>query len=277
VLRDPNIHCGQVGCDGGCCIIATVASRSLSSPQVQFLRSVRDHFVRSTEVGFAFFARFFRDYYSFSPQVCTLMARHAGMSEQLLAGYIEPLLDFWKIMIVRSSGRMTPQELGARFAQLHADADSARARLRALQVTSYYWQAEGGGGDGPSELITLLKDRAWPSEYMQWALVAPVRIYYELLAADLDGAEDEVLGRMFEAALEHWSAQVPISDVWAALSRRQVLRELKFCHRSLLQSERSRRIFHSRLRERFADVTSVRVVLDEIGGTMGGVSWQQTM
>jgi hypothetical protein len=277
-LRDPDIHCGQVGCDSGCCIIATVASRSLSSPQVQFLRSVRDYFVRSTEVGFAFFERFFRDYYSFSPQVCTLMARHPGMSDALLMGYIEPLLDFWKIMIERAQSRVTDRELGAAFVSLLEPQASPHARMAALRQTAQYWQSPSiAGGRVPDELIALLKDRAWPSEYIQWALVAPVRIYSDLLAAHLDGADAETLGHAFAHAVDAWSAEMPISDVWAALSRGQVLRELRFCHRALLRSERSRRAFHRRLRERFSEITSVHDTVDRLAGVAGETLWQPRM
>lgn len=276
-LRDPNIHCGQVGCDSGCCIIATVASKSLSSPEVQFLRSVRDHFVRSTEVGFAFFERFFRDYYAFSPQVCALMARHPGMSDALLAGYIEPLLDFWKVMIARSQASLTPCELGEEFLATLNSRDAVQARRAALERTSAYWRGRDVENAGaPAELVALLKDRAWPSEYIQWALVAPVRIYYELLTAHLAGADCEETGRALERAVDAWSAATPISEVWAALSKREVLRELRFCHRALLRSERSRRMFHRRLRERFTDITAVRAALDQLSVRAGGALWPST-
>lgn len=270
-LRDPNIHCGTVGCSGGCCIIATVVSKSLASPQVQYLRRVRDHFVRSTEVGHAFFERFFHDYYAFSPQVCTLMAGNPQIPAYLLEGYINPLLEFWKLMIERSARPYAETALGAAFARQHPDRAQAEARLDALRHTATYWLShDANPGSVPEQLITLLKERAWPSDYMQWALVAPVRIYHDLLALHLGGADDETVGREFNHAVESWAPEVPISDIWTALPADQVLKELAFCDRALLQSQVSRKRFHQRLRDRFRGITSIDVVLNRLAETPGG-------
>ncbi|MCA1579460.1 MAG: hypothetical protein LC794_19110 [Acidobacteria bacterium] len=271
-LRDPGIHCGAVGCDGGCCIIATVASKSLNSKQIQFLRSVRDHFVRSTEVGYAFFQKFFYDYYSFSPQVCTIMVGNPEIPGHLLEGYINPLLDFWKVMIERSGNNFSDAELGAAFVRHHPDRAAAQSRLEALQSTVAYWmQEETEGNSAPAELLTLLRERAWPSEYMQWALVAPVRIYHDVLTRYLAGADEAAIGRAFNNELDTWAPEIPISDVWAALSAEEVVKELEFCENVLLQSPASKKRFHQRLLDRFADITSVDVVLNGLTANAGVV------
>jgi hypothetical protein len=262
-LRDPGIHCGTVGCDGGCCIIATVASKSLTSPQIEHLRSVRDYFVRSTEVGYAFFEQFFRDYYSFSPQVCTIMAGNPGIGEHLLEGYVNPLLDFWKIMIERSARLLRDDaDLGAAFAHHHPDLAQAEARLDALRRTAMYWlNRDSDSSEAPAELIAILRARAWPSDHIQWALVAPVRIYHDLLRLYLDGADKETIGREFNRALESWAPEVPISNVWASLPVEQFVRELEFCDNALLQSAGNKKRFRRRLRDRFNDITSINAVL----------------
>jgi hypothetical protein len=271
-LRDPGIHCGDVGCDPGCCIIATVASKSFSSSQVRFLRSVRDHFVRSTEVGYAFFQKFFYDYYSFSPQVCTIMASNPGIPEHLLEGYINPLLDFWRIMIERSGNNFSDAELGAAFIRHHADRDAAQERLEALSQTVAYWlQDESTGAGAPPELLKLLRERAWPSEYMQWALVTPVRIYHDVLKLYLAGADETEIGRRFNAELDSWTPYFPISDFWAALTAEEVVKELEFCENVLLQSPAARKRFHQRLLERFADITSIDTVLSNLTVNTGVV------
>jgi hypothetical protein len=271
-LRDPGIHCGEVGCDGGCCIIATVASKSFSSSQVRFLRSVRDHFVRSTEVGYAFFQKFFYDYYAFSPQVCTIMAANPGIPQHLLEGYINPLLDFWKIMIERSGNNFSDAELGAAFIRHHADRDAAQERLEALRRTVAYWlQDESDGAGAPPELLKLLRERAWPSEYMQWALVAPVRIYHDMLALYLSGANETEIGSRFNVELDSWTPDFPISDFWAALTAEEVVKELEFCENVLLQSPVARKRFHQRLLDRFADITSIDTVLNSLTVNTGVV------
>ena len=54
---------------GGGCLIATAAFGSELSPQVQFLREIRDNTVLQTESGTSFMAGFNQFYYSFSPTV----------------------------------------------------------------------------------------------------------------------------------------------------------------------------------------------------------------
>ncbi|HEX2556760.1 MAG TPA: CFI-box-CTERM domain-containing protein [Nitrososphaera sp.] len=51
------------------CLIATAAFGSELTPQVQFLRNFRDHYILSTASGSAFMNTFNTVYYSFSPQV----------------------------------------------------------------------------------------------------------------------------------------------------------------------------------------------------------------
>lgn len=51
------------------CLIATAAFGSELTPQVQFLRNFRDHYILSTVSGSAFMSAFNSIYYSFSPQV----------------------------------------------------------------------------------------------------------------------------------------------------------------------------------------------------------------
>ena len=57
------------GSDGGGCLIATAAFGSELSPQVQFLREIRDNTVLQTESGTSFMAGFNQFYYSFSPAI----------------------------------------------------------------------------------------------------------------------------------------------------------------------------------------------------------------
>jgi len=60
---------GGNGGSGGGCLIATAAFGSELSPQVQFLREIRDNTVLQTESGTNFMAGFNQFYYSFSPAI----------------------------------------------------------------------------------------------------------------------------------------------------------------------------------------------------------------
>ena len=57
------------GGNGGGCLIATAAFGSELSPQVQFLREIRDNTVLQTESGTSFMVGFNQFYYSFSPAI----------------------------------------------------------------------------------------------------------------------------------------------------------------------------------------------------------------
>ena len=55
--------------NSGGCLIATAAFGSELSPQIQFLREIRDNTVLQTESGTNFMAGFNQFYYSFSPAI----------------------------------------------------------------------------------------------------------------------------------------------------------------------------------------------------------------
>jgi len=277
-LRDLGNHCGRIDSDcESCCIIATLVSRSPESRQVQMLRCARDHFVRGTEVGHAFFDHFFHDYYAFSPQACTLMAGDQSLRGQLLEGFVEPLLDFWHVMVERGRCVMSSTQLGAAFIALHPDRGHAELRHAALLRTSAYWESgDGQSTEAPVRLMALLRERAWPSPYMQWALVAPVRLMHALLTRYLAGADAQSIGHTFSEALDAWAPEVPISKLWAALPAAQVRRELAFCERALLQTTKSKTRFRQRLGERFPDITAVASVLGRLQTLDQGATWQAT-
>jgi hypothetical protein len=68
------------GGDGGC-LIATAAFGSELSPQVQFLREIRDNTVLQTESGSAFMAGFNQFYYSFSPAIADYERENPAFKE----------------------------------------------------------------------------------------------------------------------------------------------------------------------------------------------------
>ena len=137
VLRDPGIHCGIPGSSGSCkacCIIASVASRSPFSAEVQLLRAVRDQFLRATEVGFAFFQNFFRDYYAFSPQVSTIMAGQPQLSDFVLQGYVRPLIISLQLLQEENAlEAASDKELGEAFIGRHPDHAAATETLAFAQ------------------------------------------------------------------------------------------------------------------------------------------------
>ena len=67
--------------EGGGCLIATAAFGSEMSPQVQFLREIRDNTVMTTQSGTAFMTGFNQFYYSFSPYVADYERENPAFKE----------------------------------------------------------------------------------------------------------------------------------------------------------------------------------------------------
>jgi len=67
--------------EGGGCLIATAAFGSELSPQVQFLRELRDNTVLQTESGTNFMTGFNQFYYSFSPTVADYERENPAFKE----------------------------------------------------------------------------------------------------------------------------------------------------------------------------------------------------
>ncbi len=68
------------------CLIATAAFGSELTPQVQFLRNFRDHYILSTVSGSAFMNAFNSIYYSFSPQIAGYERSQPWLQSMVKAG-----------------------------------------------------------------------------------------------------------------------------------------------------------------------------------------------
>lgn len=272
VLRDPGIHCAGLcagGSTGTCCIIASVASGSPVSTEVSSLRRVRDGFLRKSEIGFAFFDRLHRDYYGFSPQVCTLMATRQDLRPLVLDGFVRPLVTMLGVMEKLALAGAEPEALGAGFLEEHDDRAAAAARLATLDRGRAV--LSGDAVELPErerELAGLLAP-ALDSDHVRWALVEPVGLYREVLGAALDGATAEEVGRRLRDGFEAWAAQMPLDDVWASLTAAELREALDFLDFTLLRSPQSQRAFRRRLQQELPDVTAI-AALDTHGRTEDG-------
>lgn len=266
-LRDTDIYCGALctGPTGGCCIVASVASGSPISEEVQALRSVRDGLLRRSEIGFAFFERLHYDYYAFSPQVCTLMARRPELPPLVLRGFVRPLITVLRLLKARSVDGIGGEALGELFAEMHADPATVGDTLEALRRTRAFWMdGEDDDDEAVRELGHLLRDRALPSPHVNWALIRTVGIYGDALEAFAAGASTLEIGRLLLTDFTEWALQVPLDPVWASLSARQIEAELDFYENGLLRSEEAGTRFRDRLLERFEGITAIDSVA---GGT----------
>lgn len=277
VLRDPGIHCGGLctggggGGGGSCCIIASVASNSPISAEVQALREVRDGFLRRTEVGFSFFQKLLHDYYAFSPQVSTVMAQKPDLSQLVLEGYVRPLIITLRLLQLHAFEEPTDAKLGRVFTNYHPEAAEAADKLALLDRARAYSQGEIASGErATEELAQILHERAWSSEHVRWALIEPVRIYGEALGAYVAGSKRAEIGRTLRQAFVAWAAEMPLDHVWASLSANQLKRELSTFETGLLRSSKAKSRFRKRLVDRFGHLTAVGTLLGRSRATQGG-------
>ena len=103
------------------CIIATVTFGSEVTPEVQFLRSFRDHLVLSTHAGSAFMNAFNLWYYSFSPRVADFIVAHDVVRSPLRT-VLYPLLGILELSSVTYSALEPMPELAITMAGIMASA-----------------------------------------------------------------------------------------------------------------------------------------------------------
>jgi sugar lactone lactonase YvrE len=85
--------------EGGGCLIATAAYGSEMSPQVQFLREIRDNKVMTTQSGSSFMKEFNKFYYSFSPAIADYERENPMFKEFVKLG-ITPMLSSLSILSI---------------------------------------------------------------------------------------------------------------------------------------------------------------------------------
>lgn len=256
-LRDPTIHCARRGCTtGGCCIVATVASGSHLSAEVDALRSLRDGYLRCSEAGFAFFGRLHEAYYGFSPEIVRLMAAHAGLRDVVLRRYVRPLVVALQAIESYTLGGLRGAELARQLSEHSGEITDAELAL-----------LDGDGAasaelSGPErELSATLIAHAGPDPHVRWALIDPLFLHMTARRAAAAGRPDEETGRKLAAAIDEWAARLPIEDFWPSLTRAETGSELRFLARCLLVTPRARRRFGTRLADAFPEARAIQSAL----------------
>jgi hypothetical protein len=90
-LREANLDFMPSGTGSPQCVIATATYGSEISPEVQFLREFRDQDIMGTMAGREFMAVFHAWYYSFSPNIASVIAKHP-MMQNIFKIFLYPLI-----------------------------------------------------------------------------------------------------------------------------------------------------------------------------------------
>lgn len=263
-LRDTTDHCAQA-CSGGsgpntgsCCIVASIATGSVYSAEVNALRQVRDSFLRRSEIGFSFFDWLFEDYYGFSPEVCRLMAISPALRDRVERDFVRPLTLVLTLIHTYSLGEAGPAALGERFASDLAAAPQLTALSRdevseALRVLNVVSRGDVTSDPALTQLSSLLSARAVASPPVRWALMEPVEIYANALLWRLDGVSIDAIGQRLADRIDAWAAEMPLTSVWSSLAKYEIRQELIFLKQCLLRSPAARQRFAERLCNHFPD------------------------
>jgi len=238
--REPTSHDG--GCGGGpsgCCIVATVASGSPYSEDVNRLRVVRDQLLRRGRLGEDFFERLHYDYYSFSPEVVRLMGRSRSTHQFVRDSFVFPLLAGLELIsaCVTSKG------------DLEAIADVLDCESeRVLAVTEFNLPDAATRGE-----LARIAEIALSSPYVRWALLDVMALWMNV-APRLAQSPKSTIGSVARDAVCSWAGRLPLSPLWDELTPSQVvacLRELD----DLLWDYHSRSAFAKRLCARLPAAT----------------------
>ncbi|HEX6622058.1 MAG TPA: hypothetical protein VF024_20500 [Solirubrobacteraceae bacterium] len=264
--RDTTQHCATTGCTSNCCVVASVATGSPYSADVNELRRLRDDSLRGSEVGFDFFERLHYDYYAFSPQVVRMMERAPDL-RGVSAGFVVPLTRCLQLLRSYTERRPGAVALGERFeAGLRASPELAGLSAQDIALALALLRSPDEDAPGlPAELAPLaelLRDRASRSPYIRWALLDTIEIYLAAAGRRLEGDGPEQLGRWLSHAFDAWGADLPLTDVWQRLSDYAIGEELGFLRRRLLPSPPARARFAGRLSAHLAARPAIDALLE---------------
>jgi hypothetical protein len=254
------------GCGGGptsCCVVATLATGSSYSSEIQRFRHFREHTLRQSIVGDDFFKELHFRYYRFSPEVTRLMGHQPNLSPVIKERFVLPLLTGIEMLIHysehdgrRLGGFLLAQArregLSAIYEQQFLDQLSGYLRLARVinsRELSIIARAEGGQHSGFRKLLRHINRETIKDEYIDWALLSVVELWVSSARMIYVGMSESDLDREIYERIVHWIGKMPVSDVWKELSRLETEIELNQLERFIFDA-RSKEVFAARLAEK---------------------------
>lgn len=261
-LRDPNPpHTGTcTGCagapgTGSCCVVASVATGSPYSNEVNALRAVRDSVLRPSEVGFDFFQHLHYDYYGFSPEVCRLMARSPDLVERIRTCVVAPLIECLTLIQRYAIEGVDDLTLGTELqCSLTASPLTTRSPLEIDLILTGLQRLRDPREPLPemfADLTEIVDDVVRSSEFVAWALFEPIEMYARAWRLWSDGASPQSLGNHLTRTFDDWVTRLPLTPVWQSLSLYALAEELDFLQRVALPTARCRQAIGRRLQALF--------------------------
>lgn len=267
--RDTTDHCGNPGCPSPpCCIVASIATGSAFSQEVNQLRRFRDSFLRVSDVGFDFFQHLHRDYYGFSPEVCRVMGCAPDIRELIRCYFVLPLVQVLGLAVEYAQKGADAHRLGLMFEEglvteesLASLSGSELGVARALLNSGLAAPAALEGRT--AELGAIIGGRATTSPFVHWALIETIKIYVDAVEWHIQGTSADEIGKRLAESFDEWGARFPLTDIWKTLSKYATGQELDFLKQTLLPQPGARSVFARRLSEFLGRSSELDRVLDE--------------
>jgi len=256
------------GCGGApppsCCIVASLSTGSHYSEEIQRFRYVREHTLRSSMVGNAFFEEFFYRYYGFSPEVTRLIGQKSNLRPLIKDSFVVPLLAGVEFLmhyadnegrdLVGFLHRQANMESRSKFYKKDFLDDQREylkiARSFDRKMLAAVLQGKGKQFSGFRKLLKYISSETIRDEYIDWSLVSVIELWVESAQLLYSGKTDTEIDFEAYEKIVNWIALMPISTVWKDLSRLETELELQSLEQFMFDP-RSKDVFSKRLIERY--------------------------
>jgi hypothetical protein len=225
-------------------LIVTAAYGSPNAPEVRRLQYLRDELLRTTPIGDALFREISAEYYRFSPRVAEEIESSAALRGSVARVVVQPLLGFFALLeeyvaggwcdanFVRSAEaalmRHLVEDWGGTYGARSVGVVCAEMRRLKDSVGTLVGEMPGGllspleplrvrddceAGDLVDYLVKRIQHSARGTAYLDWAVLAPLEIYWSALAqVAVHETGAGIVGRTFIDELRAWLGAVPIPE-----------------------------------------------------------------
>ncbi|MFX0195892.1 MAG: hypothetical protein ACFFCW_07205 [Candidatus Hodarchaeota archaeon] len=259
VLRDKTRLESACGCpDGDCCIVASVATASPFSQEVNMLRRVRDYTLRSSEIGTQFFNALHYEYYSFSVEVCRIMVLHPKAQYNVEQWLVRPLVQILKIAfdytrhpndLIRL-GEHLLKDISSDFIWRKGEKSEwkqAHLFINAIVNGESLLQALPELDEGTVAICEMLTTWVPQCPHVRWGIANLLDIY--ILGRIRFNATDnaEVVGLWLKDALDRWLGNMPLDYALKHISDRELSSDLHKLTITVFTSKTARQYLGKRL------------------------------
>jgi hypothetical protein len=294
--RDPNNHGGGCNAPGGPpqnpweinCFIATAAYGSPYAHEVQALRHFRDTYLRDTVLGNLFFARFYTEYYLYSPIVAWAMEESSELTETIRTVLVDPIFEFMRVL----EWYFVNDERGHEFARyvdevlcrtnirtddqfaitvIHALERAKTVLSRCERVPQMNWPIRPPVAADPASTIDYLcrviTARTEDRRFSLWVLIEPLLLHWSAAASCARDASRQDVADGYCQGIVSWLRLLPSLASFATLPTTELIHELSCLKEIIFRSEDSRhQLGQFLLRELSVDASyDVAQVLEQAG------------